>query len=79
MEKKNIKGIFKAQNNKKKVSVSLAISNEIREKIKKIAEEEGVSFSFLVNFLLEDALNSLEQDNKSIKNQLTIITVDFFY
>ncbi|WP_150153559.1 ribbon-helix-helix domain-containing protein [Fusobacterium nucleatum] len=60
MEKKNIKEIFKAQNNKKKVSVSLAISNEIREKIKKIAKEEGVSFSFLVNFLLEDALNSLE-------------------
>ena len=54
MEKKNIKGIFKAQNNKKKVSVSLAISNELKEKIKKIAEEEGV------NFLLEDALNSLE-------------------
>ena len=51
---------FKAQNNKKKVSVSLAISNELKEKIKKIAEEEGVSFSFLVNFLLEDALNSLE-------------------
>ena len=60
MEKKNIKGIFKAQNNKKKVSVSLAISNELKEKIKKIAEEEGVSFSFLVNCLLEDALNSLE-------------------
>ncbi|WP_338980139.1 ribbon-helix-helix domain-containing protein [Fusobacterium nucleatum] len=60
MEKKNIKRIFKAQNNKKKVSVSLAISNELKEKIKKIAEEEGVSFSFLVNFLLEDALNSLE-------------------
>ena len=36
------------------------ISNELKEKIKKIAEEEGVSFSFLVNFLLEDALNSLE-------------------
>lgn len=78
MEKKNIKGIFKAQNNKKKVSVSLAISNELKEKIKKIAEEEGVSFSFLVNFLLEDALNSLEQNEKSIKNQPTIITVDFF-
>ena len=78
MEKKNIKGIFKAQNNKKKVSVSFAISNEVREKIKKIAKEEGVSFSFLVNFLLEDALNSLEQNEKSIKNQLTIITVDFF-
>ena len=60
MEKKKIKGICKAQNNKKKVSVSLAISNELKEKIKKIAEEEGVSFSFLVNFLLEDALNSLE-------------------
>lgn len=60
MKKKNIKGIFEAQNNKKKVSVSLAISNEIKEKIKKIAEEEGVSFSFLVNFLLEDALNSLK-------------------
>ena len=60
MEKKNIKEIFKAQNNKKKVSVSFAISNEVREKIKKIAKEEGVSFSFLVNFLLEDALNSLE-------------------
>ena len=78
MEKKNIKGIFKAQNNKKKVSVSLAISNELKEKIKKIAEEEGVSFSFLVNFILEDALNSLEQNEKSIKNQPTIITVDFF-
>ena len=36
MEKKNIKGIFKAQNNKKKVSVSLAISNELKEKIKKM-------------------------------------------
>ena len=60
MEKKNIKGIFKAQNNKKKVSVSLAISNELKEKIKKIAEEEiTVSAKKLINTVgLSEKINS---------------------
>lgn len=62
MKKKNIKKIHEEQNLKKKVSVSFSISNEVKEKITKIALEEGVSFSFLVNFILEDALNSLERN-----------------
>ena len=48
MKKKNIKGIFEAQNNKKKVSVSLAISNEIKEYLRTLRRkmESGIKRDF---------------------------------